>query len=85
MVPQYPVNNRKSWASIEKATRKYIMRAEGDVFVITAPVFNVTSPTIGAHKVGCHSICIKLSMTLIHVVLGATGSTKQIKLGLVSH
>ena len=35
MVPQAPVNNRKAWASIEKATRKYVMRASGDVYVVT--------------------------------------------------
>jgi endonuclease G len=51
MVPQYPVNNRKSWASIEKATRKYVMRADGDVFVISGPVFDGTPPTIGVHKI----------------------------------
>jgi endonuclease G len=33
MVLQYSVNNRKSWAGIEKATRKYVMRAAGDVFL----------------------------------------------------
>lgn len=51
MVPQAPINNRKPWASIEKATRKYIMRAAGDVFVITGPVFDGTPPTIGANRV----------------------------------
>ena len=51
MVPQYPINNRKAWASIEKATRKYVMRAAGDVFVITGPVFDGTPPTIGPDKV----------------------------------
>lgn len=51
MAPQYPINNRKSWASIDKATRKYIMRADGDVFVITGPVFDSVSPTIGVNKV----------------------------------
>jgi endonuclease G, mitochondrial len=51
MVPQYPINNRKPWASIEKATRKYVMRAAGDVFVITGPVFDSNPPTIGANKV----------------------------------
>ena len=50
-VPQYPVNNRKAWASIEKATRKYVMRAAGDVFVITGPVFDGTPPTIGSNRV----------------------------------
>lgn len=50
-VPQYPVNNRKAWASIEKATRKYVMRAAGDVFVITGPMFDGIPPTIGANRV----------------------------------
>ncbi len=51
MVPQYPLNNRKAWASIEKATRNYIKRASGDVFVITGPVFDGTPPTIGSNRV----------------------------------
>lgn len=46
MVPQAPVNNRKSWAGIEKATRKYAMRARGDVYVISGSVFG-SSVTIG--------------------------------------
>lgn len=51
IVPQNPLNNRNAWAGIEKATRKYIMRAEGDVFVITGPVFEGISPTIGNDRV----------------------------------
>ena len=51
MVPQAPVNNRKAWSGIEKATRHYIMRSAGDVFVITGPVFEKTSPTIGTNNV----------------------------------
>lgn len=51
MVPQYPINNRKSWAGIEKATRKYVMRAAGDVFVITGPVFGPSPQTIGLSQV----------------------------------
>ena len=51
MVPQYPVNNRKAWAGIEKATRKYVMRAAGAVFVITGPVFEPNPPTIGSNQV----------------------------------
>jgi endonuclease G len=39
MVPQAPENNRKTWASIENATRKYAMRARGDIYVLTGPVF----------------------------------------------
>jgi len=51
IVPQYPINNRKAWAGIEKATRQYVMRAAGDVFVITGPVFDGTPSTIGPHRV----------------------------------
>lgn len=51
MVPQAPINNRKPWAGIEKATRKYVMRSAGDVFVITGPVFDGVPPTIGANRV----------------------------------
>lgn len=51
MVPQYAINNRKAWAGIEKATRKYVMRASGNVYVITGPVFDGTPPTIGANHV----------------------------------
>jgi len=51
MVPQAPINNRKAWAGIEKATRKYVMRAAGDVFVITGPVFDGTPPAIGINRV----------------------------------
>ncbi len=51
MVPQTPVNNRRAWASIEKATRHYAMRAAGDVYVITGPVFDTAPPTIGIDHV----------------------------------
>jgi endonuclease G len=51
IVPQAPVNNRKAWANIEKATRKYVMRARGDVYVITGPVFDSNPVTVGIGKV----------------------------------
>ncbi len=53
MVPQAPINNRKAWANIEKATRKYVMRASGDIFIITGPVFDagVRPQTIGKNQV----------------------------------
>jgi endonuclease G len=51
IVPQDPANNRKAWAGIEKATRKYVMRASGDVYVITGPVFDGIVPTIGDNRV----------------------------------
>ena len=60
MIPQAPINNRKAWANIEKATRKYIMRANGDVYVITGPVFNSQSKTIGDNHVWVPKYLYKL-------------------------
>lgn len=46
MVPQNPQQNGGSWAKIEQDTRKYVLRASGDVYVITGPVFERGAPTI---------------------------------------
>lgn len=52
MIPQVSENNRGIWAkSVEQATRKYVMRAKGDVFVFTGPVFGDTPQTIGQGRV----------------------------------
>ncbi|MEQ6292250.1 DNA/RNA non-specific endonuclease [Vogesella sp. GCM10023246] len=41
MVPQAPENNRGVWArAVEAATRKYVQRAGGEVFVITGPYYD---------------------------------------------
>jgi len=55
IVPQAPINNHKTLAGIEKATRKYVMRAAGDVFVITGPV-DGTPPTIGGQGMGATAL-----------------------------
>jgi endonuclease G len=60
MVPQAPVNNQKAWAGIEKATRKYVMRAQGDVYVITGPIFDVSSQAIGVGSVRVPTFLYKL-------------------------
>jgi endonuclease G len=60
MVPQAPVNNRRAWAGIEKATRKYVMRASGDLYVITGPVFDTVPATIGENKVWVPKFLFKL-------------------------
>lgn len=60
MVPQAPVNNRRSWAGIEKATRKYVMRAKGDVYVITGPVFEGDLGQIGSSRVRIPKYLYKL-------------------------
>ena len=39
MVPQDLKHNAGAWSRIEQDTRKYIMRAKGDVFVFTGPVY----------------------------------------------
>jgi endonuclease G len=60
MVPQAPINNRNAWAKLEKDTRKYIKRAIGDVYVITGPVFEPKSKTIGANHVWVPKYLYKL-------------------------
>ena len=60
MVPQAPVNNRHAWANIEKATRKYVMRAQGYVYVITGPVFDVQPQVLGTGKVWIPKYLFKL-------------------------
>ena len=61
MSPQAPKNNRGVWAKIEGDVRKYVMRAHGDVFVYTGPLFleeNVS--TIGRGKVWVPTHLFKL-------------------------
>lgn len=64
MVPQAPDFNRGVWAkSVEMATRKYVLRATGDVYVITGPVYLPTvaqSPAIGPGQVRVPSYLFKL-------------------------
>ncbi|MDO9218224.1 MAG: DNA/RNA non-specific endonuclease, partial [Lacisediminimonas sp.] len=60
IVPQAPINNRRAWASIEKATRKYVMRAAGPVFAITGPVYMSGSQSIGPGRVAVPSHLFKL-------------------------
>lgn len=61
MVPQAPENNRGVWAHrVEAATRHYVERAQGDVFVYTGPVFKGSHKTIGAGKVWVPSHLFKL-------------------------
>lgn len=60
MVPQDPKQNGGPWAKIEEDTRKYVMRASGDVYVITGPVFEPGAQTIGAGRVAVPSHVFKL-------------------------
>lgn len=61
MIPQAPELNRGIWArNIEAATRKYAMRAKGDIYVFTGPAFDEHPPTIGAGRVWIPAYCWKL-------------------------
>ncbi len=60
VVPQDPKQNSGSWAKIEEDTRRYVMRAQGDVYVITGPVFEAGAQRIGAGGVAVPSHLFKL-------------------------
>ncbi len=61
MVPQAPENNRGIWAKqVEKATRQYVERAQGDVFVFTGPLFSGQVQTIGKGRVWVPSHLFKM-------------------------
>ena len=60
MVPQSQKQNSGPWAKIEKDTRHYVLRAKGNVYVITGPVFDQSSTTIGANQVRVPSHLYKL-------------------------
>lgn len=51
VVPQNAVHNQGAWNKVEQDTRKYILRAKGDVYVFTGPVFADRSQTIGEGRV----------------------------------
>lgn len=51
MVPQNQEHNAGVWSKVEQDTRKYALRAQGDVFVFTGPVFSGPAQTIGASQV----------------------------------
>ncbi len=60
MVPQNPVQNSGAWSKVEQDTRRYALRAKGNVFVITGPVFSPGSQAIGANRVRVPAHLFKL-------------------------
>lgn len=61
MVPQAPKNNRGVWSKrVEAATRKYVKRAQGDVYVFTGPIFAPDHRTIGKNRVWVPTSLFKL-------------------------
>lgn len=59
-VPQDAQHNGGAWAKIEQDTRRYVLRAKGDVYVITGPVFAASSPRIGSGGVRVPTHLFKL-------------------------
>lgn len=60
MIPQAPQNNRGPWKGYEKATRKYAMRALGDVYVISGPVYSGPVQALGPNQVWVPKYIYKL-------------------------
>ncbi|WP_370877066.1 DNA/RNA non-specific endonuclease [Acidovorax sp. A1169] len=60
MVPQNIQHNGGAWSKIEQDTRRYVLRAKGDVYVITGPVYTRTSPSIGGNEVRVPAYLYKL-------------------------
>ena len=61
MVPQARINNERTWAGVEKATRHYVSHAKGPVFVFTGPVYQHDPPaTIGPNRVWVPTHLFKL-------------------------
>ena len=60
MVPQARKHNQGLWSKIEQDTRKYVMRAKGDVYVFTGPWHGDSEQTIGTGKVSVPRIIWKL-------------------------
>lgn len=60
IVPQNAQHNRGPWSAIENDTRKYVMRARGDVYVFTGPVYSDKPVTIGEGHVAVPQYLFKV-------------------------
>lgn len=60
MVPQDQKHNSGAWAEVERDTRQYVMRAQGDVYVITGPAYERNYRSIGASGVAVPTQLFKL-------------------------
>ena len=51
MVPQDSNNNRNAWKKIESDVRKYVLRSQGDVYVVTGVLFSGQITKIGKNQI----------------------------------
>lgn len=60
MVPQSQRHNGGAWSKVEQDTRKFVQRSQGNVYIITGPVYSRTSKSIGANRVRVPDYIFKL-------------------------
>lgn len=60
IIPQAGGHNSGAWAKVEQDTRHYALRARGDVYVITGPVYGPSRKTIGENRVAVPDHVFKL-------------------------
>lgn len=60
MVPQNQRHNAGVWSRVESDTRKYVMRATGDVYVFSGPVYAAGPETIGSGRVAVPTYLYKV-------------------------
>src|SRR5690606_23071036 len=60
MAPQDQRHNSGPWSKIESDTRKYVLRARGDVYVFTGPVYGNAPQGIGEGRVKVPAYFYKL-------------------------
>lgn len=86
MIPQNGSHNQGTWSKIEKATRDYAMRATGDVYVFTGPLYLKTDwqtsfeVGAGAVKIPSHVFKVVLDAqtkkSWVHVSENRSGVTQ---------
>jgi DNA/RNA endonuclease G (NUC1) len=63
MVPQNFKNNEVIWKGMEIMLRKYVMRHQQGVYIITGPIYNSSTPNVlGKNKVWIPDMLFKIAI-----------------------